>query len=54
MAKGRIGKAESFIRSAAGESSASTTTVTNTSFGRPPTTKRMIAEIWELKTCKNQ
>ena len=44
-------KAESFIRVGAGESSASTTTDTNTSFVTLSTTKRTIAEIWGSKTC---
>ena len=42
-------KAESFIRVGAGESSASTTTDTNTSFVTLSTTKRTIAEIWGSK-----
>ena len=35
----------------AGESSASTTTDTNTSFATPSATKRTIAEIWASKSC---
>ena len=54
MVKGRIGESRELHRIVAGESSGSTTTVTNTSFAKPPTTKRMIAIIWESKTCKNQ
>ena len=35
----------------AGESSASTTTDTNTSFATPSTTHQTIAEIWGSKAC---
>ena len=38
-------------RVGAGESSAYTTTDTNTSFATPSTIKRTIAEIWGSQTC---
>ena len=43
---GRGGESRELHRFGAGESSASTTTDTNTSFATPSTTKRVIGEIW--------
>ena len=48
---GRGDESRKLHRVGAGESSASTTTDTNTSFATPSTTERAIAEAWESKTC---
>ena len=48
---GRGGESRELHMVGAGESSASTTTDTNTSFATPSTAKRKIAEIWGSKTC---
>ena len=45
------GESRDLHRVGAGESSASKATDTNTSFAKPSTTKRTIAEIWRSKTC---
>ena len=49
--RGRGGESRELHRVCAGESSASTTTVTNTSFATPSPTKRTIAEIWGSNVC---
>ena len=48
---GREDESREFHRLGAGESSASTTTDTNTSSATPSTTNWTIAEIWGSKTC---
>ena len=48
---GKGGESRELHRLSAGESSAFTTTDTNTSFATPSTTKRTIVEIWGPKTC---
>ena len=48
---GRGDKSRELHRVGAGESSASTTTDTNTSSAAPSITNRTIAEIWGSKTC---
>ena len=50
---GRGDKSRELHRVGASESSASTTTDTNTSFATPSTTKRTIGEIWGSKTCRD-
>ena len=45
----RGGESRELYKAGAGESSASVTTDTNTSFATPSTTKRTIAEIWDEK-----
>ena len=47
---GRGGESRELHKVVVGESSASTTTDTNTSFAIPFTTKRTITEIWGSKT----
>ena len=49
--EGRKGESREFHRVSTGESSASKTTDTNTSFATPSTTKQSIAETWRSKTC---
>ena len=51
--EGRRGKNRKLHRVGAYESSASTTTHTNTSFATPSNTKWTIAEIWGSKTCED-
>ena len=48
---GRGYESKELLRVGAGESSAPTTTDTNTSFATSSTTKQTVAEIWGLKTC---
>lgn len=48
---GRGGESRKLHRVGTGESSASTTYDTNTSFVAPSTTKWSISEIWGSKTC---
>ena len=50
---GRGEERRELYRVGAGESPASTTTDTNTSFPTPSTTKQTVAEIWGLKSCRN-
>ena len=49
--QGRVGESRDLHKVGAGESSASATTDTNTSFATPSTTKQAIAEIWGSKIC---
>ena len=48
---GRGGESKELRRVGAGESSASITTDTNTSFATPSTTKQTVGEIWKSKSC---
>ena len=50
---GTGGESRELRRVGTGESSASTTTCTNTSFATLSTTKRTIEKMWGSKTCGN-